>query len=175
MPVTYQLIASNVLSSSAASVTFSAIPATYTDLVVRWSARDSTDAGSFATIYLQFNTNTGLGQTVYSYTRIRGTGSAASSAFDANFYRGDSSLYNATASTANTFASGEFYIPSYTASQNKPYSNFNVAETNATLAYILTSAGLYRNTAAIDSATIATTGVSFAAGSSFYLYGISKS
>ena len=39
MPATYTLIASNTLSSAAASVTFSAIPATYTDLVLRYSAR----------------------------------------------------------------------------------------------------------------------------------------
>ena len=39
MPSTYTLISSNVLASSAASVTFSAIPSTYTDLVVRASIR----------------------------------------------------------------------------------------------------------------------------------------
>ena len=37
---TYTLISSNVLSSSAASVTFSSIASTYTDLVLRVSARD---------------------------------------------------------------------------------------------------------------------------------------
>jgi hypothetical protein len=38
MANTYTLIASNTLGASAASVTFSAIPSTYTDLVVRYSA-----------------------------------------------------------------------------------------------------------------------------------------
>jgi hypothetical protein len=174
MANTYTLISSNVLSSSAASVTFSAIPSTYTDLVIRWSARDTTSTAVGVTLYLQFNANTGTGQTIYSYTRLRGTGSAADSGLDANFYRGDSSLYNGTSSTANTFASGEFYIPSYTASQNKPYSNFNVDENNATLGYILASAGLYRDTSAINSTTITALGTAFAIGSSFYLYGISK-
>jgi hypothetical protein len=38
MANTYTPIASNTLGASAASVTFSAIPATYTDLVMRWFA-----------------------------------------------------------------------------------------------------------------------------------------
>ena len=38
---TYTLISSNVLASSAATVTFSSIPATYTDLVLRVSARNN--------------------------------------------------------------------------------------------------------------------------------------
>jgi len=56
---TYTLISSNVLTSSAASVTFSSIPATYTDLVVRLSARATTTASN---IWVTFN-GTGTGGT----------------------------------------------------------------------------------------------------------------
>ena len=58
---TYTLISSNVLGSSAASVTFSSIPATYTDLVLRVSARTDADDTSLIT----FNGTT----TGYSKTR----------------------------------------------------------------------------------------------------------
>ena len=75
MPATYTLIASNTLSSSAASVTFSAIPATYTDLVLRWSSRTD-NASVVDVVLLEFNAS---GGTAYSTRRIIGTGSAAAS------------------------------------------------------------------------------------------------
>ena len=46
MATTYTLITSQTLASSAASVTFSSIPSTYTDLVLRVSARTDNAAVS---------------------------------------------------------------------------------------------------------------------------------
>jgi len=78
MPNTYTLISSNVLSSTAASVTFSSIPATFTDLVLRASIRgngtQTPDVG-----VLNINSN---GASNFSSTYLRGTGSAANSARD---------------------------------------------------------------------------------------------
>ncbi len=75
MPNTYELIKGETLASSAASYTFSAIPSTYTDLVVRVSARG--DAGGSSNYYtIVLNANTG---NVYSSTRVFGNGSTASS------------------------------------------------------------------------------------------------
>jgi hypothetical protein len=172
MANTYNFIASNVLSSSAASVTFSAIPATYTDLVVRWTGRVDTAAVT-PSVYLQLNADTG---TNYSYTALEGTGSAASSyraATNAFIHIGRSS---GSTATANTFGSGEVYIPSYTLSQNKPVGAVGMGETNATTAIMDATAGLWRNTAAITSVTVypAASG-NFVSGSSFYLYGIKNS
>jgi len=74
MANTYTLINSNVLASSAASVTFSAIPATFTDLVIRASIR--TDRAAVEDwLYIKFNGLT----TNRSYTRLTGSGSAAAS------------------------------------------------------------------------------------------------
>jgi hypothetical protein len=53
MANTYTLIESQVLGSSAASVTFSAIPATYTDLVLKFSSRND-DTGVTETVYSSF-------------------------------------------------------------------------------------------------------------------------
>ena len=173
MPNTYTLIASNTLSSSAASVTFSAIPNTYTDLVVKFSVR-ATDASDWMIVI--FNNIT---TTTYSETWLRGTGSSASSARQANtnYYGGNGNdlLINLSGSTANTFTNGEIYIPTYTASQNKPVS-FNLAvENNATAADMTALAGLWRNTAAISQIQFDTAGTAFASGSSFFLYGIKNS
>jgi len=168
---TYTLISSNVLSSSAASVTFSAIPATYTDLVLRISAR--TDSGSTYTVYVQPN-GTASG---YSWTRLRGNGSAASSAAGTGATRGylNSDSADDLNATANTFGSMEFYLPSYTASQYKPASNFGAWETNASAANMSATAGLWSNNTAVSSLVIQTdAGVNFISTSSFYLYGISN-
>jgi len=72
---TYTPIASQTLSSAAASVTFSGIPQTYTDLVVVLSVRGTT-ASNDIDVQGQFNSDTGSN---YSWTRIYGTGSTAGS------------------------------------------------------------------------------------------------
>ena len=174
MANTYTLISSNTLSASAASVTFSSIPATYTDLCLKISAR-TTEANNDSSFNVTFN---GVTTTTYSRTRLRGTGSVASSSSLSNATSIDTGD-NATGSTAtsNTFSNVEIYIPSYTASQNKPVSLFNVLENNSTAANMNAAAGLWRNTSVITSITLDGIPASgqFASGSSFYLYGIKNS
>ena len=172
MPSTYTLISSNVLASSATSVTFSAIPSTYTDLVLRVSARTDT-AAAIESCYVQFNSDTA---TNYSYVLITGNGSAASSnIYSSQNYVGSIPADAATA-TSNTFASWEVYVPSYLASQKKPLSIFGVQENNQTSAFIRPTAGLWQGTSAITSISFTgTSGGSFVSGSSFYLYGIKNS
>jgi hypothetical protein len=170
MPVTYQLIASNVLASAAASVTFSAIPATYTDLVVRTSIRTDRSTQPFDGINIALNNTS----TNYSQTQLRGDGSAASSSRDTIY----STLrnVNGATSTSNTFASAELYIPNYAGSTNKPFSVTGAQENNQTAAYIEPFAFLWSNTAAISSIVFTPyVGPNFVAGSSFYLYGIKNS
>jgi hypothetical protein len=172
MPSTYTLISSNVLTSSAASVTFSAIPSTYTDLVIRASIRS--DQGSINTdVLVSYNA---IGGTSYSRTWLQGDGATATSGRTAN--TSSTNVLNSAVgngATSNTFSNWELYIPSYTASQNKPYNAFAVGETNATTAYIVNVAGLFRNTSAISSILFEPGGGNFVSGSSFYLYGIKNS
>ena len=170
MPSTYTLISSNVLSSPAASVTFSAIPSTYTDLVIRGSARS--DSGAIGRdIYLRFNGTTTNG----SATELANQGaSGTSTRYTTIDYAGQ---FNGSGTTSNTFNSIEVYIPNYNSSANKPMSTFNALENNsATIGdtYLGVWAGLWSNTAAITSVTLNFAGTNAIAGSSFYLYGISK-
>ena len=165
---TYTLISSNVLSSSAASVTFSAIPATYTDLVIRHSSRATT---SNLSLFMKINgATTGL-----SVTLLGGDGSSAFSYRSPADYSGEWFGYKSTSgNTANTFGSGELYIPSYTASQNKPFSSVSASENNGTTAYMAAAAKLWSNTAAITSIELYGQSGDLDTGSSFYLYGISN-
>jgi len=171
MPATYTLISSNVLTSTAASVTFSSIPATYTDLVLKISGRMSDTGSSFPRI--RFNADTA---TNYSATYVRGDGASATSARDPNDTYVAYMIENNTSNTANTFSNQEIYIPSYAVSQNKPLSiayarESNAASTDVNLGAV---AGLWRNTAAITEISLIPISTTYAIGSSFYLYGISN-
>ena len=174
MANTYTLISSNTLSSSAASVTFSSIPSTYTDLVVKISAR--TDRATTSTgIRLTFN---GSSAASYSYVYVLGSGTTASSSRTSNNTVATFGSVAAATSTANTFSSHELYIPSYNnTSQNKPFSSSNAYENNTAAAELSAYANLWSNTSAISSITFtqAGTGTNFVTGSSFYLYGVKNS
>jgi len=170
MANTYTLIASNTLTTNAASVTFSSIPGTYTDLVLKMSTRHS--GSSFSAFFLQFNDTSAI----YSFTEFYVSNSSTidnnrASSQTSYFTRGNPSDNQ----TINTFSNQEIYIPNYAGSANKPVSGFFVGENNATNpAWVAVSAGLYRSSSAISSITL-TSSNSINSGSSFFLYGIKNS
>ena len=165
---TYTLIEAKTLSASAASVTFSSIPATYTDLVVRMSTRSDAVTANMSITINSFTSG-------YSQTYMYGSGTSAASGRITGAASFTPIAINASSHTANTFASTEIYIPSYTASQNKPISLYSVIEVDsATTNYIFPEAELLSQTAAISSITFAGSTGNMVTGSSFYLYGISN-
>lgn len=168
---TYSLIASTTLTGSQATVTFSSIPSTYTDLVLRMSVRDTDTSTIIGSTTVTFNNDT---SSIYSVTNLFGNGSAASSSRQSNVASW-SSNYNGsnTGVTTNTFSSLEMYIPSYTSTSSKAFSQSQAVENNAasTGTQIGARAHLFRNTTAISSIEIAAY-VNFESGSTFYLYGI---
>ena len=170
MANTYTLIASNTLSSSAASVTFSAIPNTYTDLILKISVRD-TQTGTALNFRLDINSVSADNSRTY----ILGDGASATSARNtANTFILGNSMVPAASATSNTFGNIEVYIPNYAGSTVKPVSIFGVSENNATTSYINATAGLHNRTAAISSLYIEAN-TNFVSGSSFFLYGIKNS
>ena len=114
-------------SGGAASIEFTSIPQTGTDILVVFSLRSEVVANNTT---LSLNGTSGSG-----YTRrvLAGDGSAASTASGT-----DSSTMLASQSsssnTSNTFSTGEIYIPNYTTAQSKEVFNRNAFETNATAA-----------------------------------------
>ena len=170
MPDTFTLIASSTVGSGgAASITFSSIPNTYTDLLVKVSGRSDANSTSDH-IYMTFNGSTAL---AYSIRRIRGDGASVISGSETdasmNFYQ----CINGDTATANTFGNTEFYIPNYAGSAYKSLSIDGAQETNATTAYLSLIAGLWSNTSAITSITMDVPGTnSFVRYSTAYLYGV---
>jgi hypothetical protein len=159
-------------AAGASSVTFSGIPQTgYTDLVIKFSARSN-----YASIYdhmaIFYN-----GDTASNYvTRwLYGDGASAAS--------GNQTATNSiqprfavpgSSATASTFGNGEMYLPNYTSANYKSQSWDTVTENNATTAYAAMDAGLWSNTAAINSIQINPYFGSWIQYTTFYLYGVAK-
>jgi hypothetical protein len=175
MANTYTLIQAQTLGASAASVVFSSIPSTYTDLKLVASTRSDRNAGSVSNIYVKVNSIT---TSVYSIKQLSGTGSttdnnSVASAAPTSASAGHTSQ---TTDTASTFGSFEFYIPNYAGANAKSASAESVQENNATAAYATIEAWLMADTAAVTSLTLTTTSTfNFVQYSTFYLYGIKNS
>jgi hypothetical protein len=173
MPSTYVLIGSNVLSSSATTVTFSSIPQTYTDLFLCMSVR-----GNLTNLATRLKWNSDS-TALYSIIDLYGQGTTPNVNTYSNNTELDTSRTNQANSnwTANTFTSIEVYLPNYTSGTSKPSLSVSAAENQSSSIYnIEIVAGLYRGTSAVSSILI-TPGNSnnFVIGSSFYLYGIKNS
>ena len=173
MPDTFIKIASvTVGGAGAANITFSSIPNTYTDLVIKLSARTTRSAIEEA-IDIEFN---GSGGTAYSSRRLYGTGSATGS--DSGSSQAFSEFYsvNGGSSTNPTFSNSEIYFPNYAGSNNKSISTDTVTENNATAVTTGLHAGLWANSAAITSIKLTpASGGSLLQYSTAVLYGIKNS
>jgi len=170
MANTYSLISSvTVGSGGAATISFSSIPSTYTDLCLKISLRSAYSSNA-DNLGISFNGSTAS----FSLKLLYGTGTVATSYGSASDNNNVAALPAATA-TANTFGNGDIYIPNYTGSTYKSISADSASENNTTAAQQYFYAGLWSNTAAITSIQL-TSGNSqnFVQYSTAYLYGISK-
>jgi len=167
MANTYVLISSSTVGASAVSaITFSSIPATYTDLLLKTSLRTDLVA-TFTTGYIKFNNVT----TNLSAKVLQGSGAAASSFSLAGFFHDLDSASN----TASVFSSVDIYIPNYASANYKSYSVDAVQEQNGTTAYAELTAGLWSDTTAINRIDIYPQASNFVQYSTAYLYGIKNS
>jgi len=167
MANTYALISSvTVGSGGAATIEFSSIPATYTDLVVKLSANSTTQ-----TPRVRFNNSS---SSIYSERLLYGQGSSAASASNTNtaYFDWVALCIN---NGANIFSNSEFYIPNYAGSNNKSVSSDSVTEINSSTGNNLyLDAGLWASSAAITSIQMFFGSGNFLEYSTAYLYGISN-
>lgn len=170
MANTFIKLATNTLSAPAASVTFSGIPSLYNDFLVKASLR-SDYSGNIDNLNVTFN---GVTTNQYSYTILRGNGSAGQS-FRAVNTAFVASIVNAATSTASVFTNVEMYVPAYLVAQNKPLRTSAAQEDNVQLGYTQLVAQRYVETTAISSVTFTPLYGSWIAGCTFWLYGIKNS
>jgi hypothetical protein len=158
-----KLIESKTLATAAASIEFTSIPQTFTDLVLLISARN--DTSNAVAGLISFNGNTAN----FSSRFLTSDGSSASSGTFARFacsFQDDN--------TANTFNNGALYIPNYSGATHKSYSSDQATENNATGNNMGIIAGLWANTAAITSLAISPASGNLRIGSTISLYGVLK-
>jgi len=170
MAVTYKLIQNQTLTGTQATVTFSSIPQTYTDLVLLVSGR--TDRASVLDdCKITLNGVT----TNMTLRAISGTGATVGSASDTLIY----ASINGNNATASAFGLASFYFTNYTSTTvAKVVSAEGISETNGTTAYQYINSGLWNpgTQAAITSISCTSyNAANFLQYSSFSLYGIVKS
>lgn len=149
--MTFNLLDSVTLSSSASSVTFSSIDQSYRDLVLVINA-----IGSSGNLQLRFNADSSL---IYSYVQMYGTGSSATS-------NSGSSQSQSTIGVSATNGT-------VTTAQLMDYSATDKHKTilvRANDIYTWAQAHRYASTSAITQ--IEVLGSTYSAGSTFYLYGV---
>jgi len=163
MANTYNLISSSTVGSGgAASIDFTSIPSTYTDLVVKISGRANADV---VDVICSINSSA-----LDSGIRLRGNGVGAASTSTAQNFG-----VNNSGATASTFGNAEWYFPNYAGSANKSVSMDGVTENNGYDAYSSLTAGLESTASAISSLSFSVSGGNWAQYSTAYLYGISNS
>lgn len=160
---TYVAIAEQTLGSATASVTFSSIPSTYTDLVLVMSAV-GTSAG--LDIRVQVNSDTASN---YSITRLLGYTTATSNrASNATYWQLTNSVGIGTTEPTTHLLQFNNYSNATT------YKNMLVRYNQFQGAYseVAAEVGLWRSTSAITSITFSLSSSTYASGSTFSLYGI---
>lgn len=174
MAATYQLISNTILGSAQTTVTISSIPATYTDLLLRVSARNNASGSSNDNVYCKINNDGGANYTVghiYGYVGSSGVNLQGGSGTTTSI-----TIYETDTSTlANTFAQAEIYFWGYTTANSKQWIDHAVAPSNRTGTGIISwYSGRWQSGAVISSLVLTPNAGQFIAGSSFALYGISN-
>lgn len=168
MANTFNLIASSTATGLVANFDFTSIPATFTDLCLKISAR--TDNSDGAAI-VWFNNDTNAAN--YSKIRLIGEGTSGVSGSGSN----DSKVLfvDDSSKTGSIFGNTEIYIPNYLSGNQKSMSVDSVVEDNANYAIDGLFGGKWITTSAINRITIAPQTGNFVQYSTAYLYGIKNS
>jgi hypothetical protein len=175
MANTFELISSVTLASPAATIGFTSIPATFTDLCLVFSFRTTNSSSARAEDSLVLALNGDTTGANYTMRYLRGNGSTAGSVAPTGYSGTYVGEMNGSTSTASTFTSGSVYLPNYTVAVNKSFSIDIVQEANATAAYMHLDANLWSNTATVNQMTFSNyNSNTFATYSTAYLYGVSN-
>jgi hypothetical protein len=155
---TYTPLATVTLGSSASSVTFSSIPATYRDLILVFAG---TRTGNNNVQY-RFNSDTG---TNYSTVIAAGNGSGTTSSAESLSFLFSTSYTLQTDTQLNTI----LQVMDYSATDKHKTTLLRFAQAGSGVSM---AAGRWANTAAITSVQIYTGNNDFGFGSTFSLYGV---
>lgn len=166
MPATYEPIATTTLGSAASTITFSSIPATYTDLrlvIVGTSTNNNGYTG------ITFNSDTA---TNYSDTAVYGQGTTTISSRRSN--QAQMPFWGWLTGISSTIPSmGTMDLFSYAGSTYKTALMSDSNDKNGS-GSVLRNVGLWRSTAAVTRIDLINQGSTFMTGTRATLYGILK-
>jgi hypothetical protein len=158
MPSTYTPIATQTLTGATGSVSFASIPSTYTDIILTIEGTVGSNCG----IQMRFNSDSGSN---YSFTRMTGDGSSASSDRSSNATFMELGYYVTTTRNMNIVQIMNY---SNSTTYKTVLNRANAQSVNiGAQAYV----EMWRSTSAINSITINASG-NLASGSILTLYGI---
>ena len=163
-----ELIETKTLGADAASIEFTSIPQTYTDLLVLISARSS-EANATPLFFLRVN---GADNTNRTSIRLSVSAGTVSSTTPTDVRVGN--IPGSTA-TANTFGNTSIYIANYASTVAKGFSSDSVSENNSATAVANFFALGENITTGITSLTFTLASTNnYVTGSTISLYGILK-
>jgi len=162
MASTYSQIATQTLGSATASITFSSIPQTYTNLVLIVGNLITVSTGQG--LKIRFNSDTA---TNYSYTHMYGNGTTA----------GSGRVSNTTSAQIGWGAVGASGTLSNVIAQIPQYANATtyktvISRSNDSAAEAVALVSLWRSTAAINTVSIFPSSGNLQTGTTATLYGI---
>jgi hypothetical protein len=164
---TYTALATVTLGSSASSVTFSSIPATYRDLIL--IVNGSPSDNSYPGVTSRLNGDTGA-----NYSRVRmggdGTGSGGSTSLTGATNLELNSYFGLGSSTSSRMALIAQLMDYSATDKHKTVLTRSGTNTDGVEAL----AGRWANTAAVTTWLVYTTSAAFGAGTTFALYGIAS-
>ena len=174
MPNTYTLISTTTVSTPAHSFTLSSIPQTYTDLVLKISARSD-----YASLGHEMSIQTNSLTSGYSNRMAYVSGSSILSANASNDKHTWAGGVVGSSATANTFSNCEIYWPNYSSTTlpKSMYSDVTTENNGTSVGAMWINSGVNTNTAAITSLTLYCwqSFINYVANTTFTLYGIKNS
>ncbi|CAB4140028.1 hypothetical protein UFOVP404_5 [uncultured Caudovirales phage] len=158
MPSTYEPIATSTLGSNQTTVTFSSIAGTYTDIIV---VIDATSTGD--NVLARVNGDTGNN---YSFTRLSGNGTSATSArgSNTNYLNFDGAAYLTTGRST--------WVIQFMNYSNTTTNKTIISRGNNAAVGVDANINLWRSTSAITSISFIATSNAYQTGSTFTLYGV---
>jgi hypothetical protein len=158
---TYDLIASNVLGTATSSVSFTSISGSYRDLIIVVNGLGN---GGEINADLRFNSDSGNN---YSFVRMRGSGTAASSSTGTS-----KTVITTELGFSNTEQRNHQIMQIMDYSATNKHKTVLISENSNGVYGVISAAARWANTSAITSVEVRSTTNSFDTGTSFYLYGI---
>jgi len=169
------VISSIVLSSAAPSFSFTGIPGTFRDLVLRIDGRGDVSATAVI-IAITFNGDSGANYDEVGHYANTGWNQSTANAITGGVFAGNLATMPAATAAANYSGGIEFRVFNYAGTTFYKRGTWFGAYLNGSVStanFYETAGGFFwRNTAAITSITASTASGNFAAGSSAVLYGM---